>query len=155
MLWHMPGKSQVSARSVDKRPWIYGTLDFVFLLFYLAMVTIIIPSRHWSGSLLQWFLVVSVGLAGAGSFARRPWGWKLAVAGCALLLVCELLLLVLLLMSASYLAGVYGSFGQAASALALVVAALSIELVALLPAFQLKYLLSRAGRRAYLGGERP
>lgn len=155
MLLHMPGRSQASARSVDKRPWIYGTLDGVFLLFYLAMVTTIVPSRQWSGALLQWFLVASVGVAGIGSFVRRPSGWKLAVVGCVLLLLCELVLLLLLLVSASYLAGVYGSFGQAASALALVVAALSIELIALLPAFQLKYLLSRAGRRAYQGGDRP
>ena len=151
----MTGRLQATARSVDKRPWIYGTLDGVFLLVYFAMVTVIMPSRHWSGALLQWFLVVAVGLAGIGSFVRRPWGWRLAVVGCVLLLLCELALLVLLLMSASYLAGVYGSFGQAASALALVVAALSIELIALLPAFQLKYLLGRAGRRAYLGSGRP
>lgn len=149
----MPRGSLALARANDRRPWIYGTLDGVFLLFYLAMVTIIMPSRQWSGALLQWFLVLSVGLAGIGSFVRRPWGWTLAVVGCALLLLCELALLLLLLLSASYLAGVYGSFGQAASALALVVAALSIELIALLPAFQLKYLLSRAGRRAYMRSE--
>lgn len=150
----MKGRSQVSARSVDKRPLIYGTLDGIFLLLYLAMATAIMPSRQFSSALLQWFLVFSVGLAGLGTWVRRPWGWKLAVVGCAMLLLCELILLVLLLISASYLAGVYGSFGQAASALALVVAALSIELVALLPAFQLKYLLSRAGRRAYTGSAR-
>jgi hypothetical protein len=136
-------------QALDRRPWIYGSLDASFLLFYLLLVTIIIPSRHTGGLLLQWFLVGAMAMACGGMFYRSRWGWRLAVAGCALLLLSEFVLLVLVLVSASYLAGVYGSFGQAASALALVVAALSIQLVALLPAFQLKYLLTRAGRRAY------
>ncbi len=98
---------------------------------------------------LQWLLVIAMALAGVGVCIPTKRGWLMSVAGCGLLLVLELVLLLVLLLSASYLAGVYGSFGRGASALALVVAALSIELVALLPALQLKYLLTRAGRRAF------
>ncbi len=98
---------------------------------------------------MQWLLVLSMSLAGVGMMMPNRRGWLISVAGCALLLLLECVLLILLLLSASYLAGVYGSFGRGASALALVVAALSIELVALLPAFQLKYLLTRSGRRAF------
>ena len=47
------------------------------------------------------------------------------------------------------LAGVYGAFGKAAAMSGLIGVALIIEIVALLPLFQIKYLRTRAGRRVY------
>jgi len=44
---------------------------------------------------------------------------------------------------------VYGGFGKAAATFSLVMVALVIELVALLPIVQVKYLMTRAGRRVY------
>ena len=138
-----------SPPSRDIRPWIYGSLDLVFTVLYVVLATVVAPSRAMSGQFLQWLLVLS-GLAMAvGALSRTKWGWWVSAVGCSVLLLCEVVLLVLILLSASYLAGVYGSFGLAASSLALVVAALSIELVALLPAFQLKYLMTIDGRNAY------
>jgi hypothetical protein len=134
---------------VDRRRRIYAVLDLCFVVFYLFLATSLIPATGGLGSAMQWLLVLAMAMAGAGMLMPNRKGWLLSASGCALLLLLELALLVLLLLSASYLAGVYGSFGRGASALALVVAALSLELVALLPAFQLKYLLTRAGRRAF------
>lgn len=133
----------------DRRPRIYAILNLCFVIFYLFLATSLIPARDTVGMGLQWLLVASMAMAGAGMCMPTRRGWWVSVTGCALLLLLELVLLLLLLLSASYLAGVYGSFGRGASALALVVAALSVELVALLPALQLKYLLTRAGRRAF------
>ena len=133
----------------DRRPKIYAILDFSFVVFYLVLAISLIPARNYFGIVLQWLLVFSMALAGVGMLRPSRKGWIVSVASCVALLLAELTLLLLLLLSASYLAGVYGSFGRGASALALVVAALSIELVALLPALQLKYLLTRAGRRAF------
>jgi hypothetical protein len=133
----------------DRRRRIYGLWNLCFVIFYLFLALSLIPARDFMGASLQWLLVLAMALAGVGMCLPTRRGWWLSVTGCALLLVLELVLLVLLLVSASYLAGVYGSFGRASSALALVAAALSIELVALLPALQLKYLLTRAGRRAF------
>jgi hypothetical protein len=144
----MSRATQVNRR-VDRRRRIYALLDFCFVIFYLFLALSLVPARDPVGTAMQWLLVLSMSLAGVGMMVPERRGWLAAVAGCALLLLLELILLVLLLVSASYLAGVYGSFGRGASALALVVAALSIELVALLPALQLKYLLTRAGRRAF------
>ena len=64
------------------------------------------------------------------------------------LLLFAVLLIVRILVSIAFLAGVYGSFGPAASSFALVAAALIVEVVAILPLFPLKYVMSRAGRRA-------
>jgi hypothetical protein len=144
----MASEKQKNSR-VDRRPHIYAALDFSFVAFYLVLATSVAPSRNLFGAGLQWSLVIAMGMAGGGMLVRGRKGWFAAIAGCATLLLAELALLVALLLSASYLAGVYGSFGRGASALALVVAALSIELVALLPALQLKFLLTRAGRRAF------
>ncbi len=65
------------------------------------------------------------------------------------MLVLTIVLLGLLLASAAFLSGVYGAFGKAAASGVLAGAALVVELVAILPALQVKYLLTRAGRRAF------
>ncbi len=143
------GSTKQKGHRVDRRRRIYGLLNFCFVVFYLFLALSLIPARDFIGGAMQWLLVFSMALAGAGTMVPSRRGWLMSIVGCSLLLLLECLLLVLLLVSASYLAGVYGSFGRGASALALIVAALSIELVALLPALQLKYLLTRAGRRAF------
>ena len=133
----------------DLRPWIYGVLDLAFVSLYLLLAIVLVPARNTSGMVLQWLLVLTMAAACVGSFSRTRRGWQLALVGCASLLLAECVLLILLLMSASYLAGVYGSFGLGASALTLVIVVLSVQLVAFLPALQLKYLLSKGGRRAF------
>lgn len=87
--------------------------------------------------------------AAVGSFAGGAWGWKVAQVACGGLLVVATWLLLALCLDAAFLAGVYGSFGQAAASFALISGLLVIELVALVPALQLKWLRSRAGRRAF------
>ena len=64
------------------------------------------------------------------------------------LVALAILLIVRLVVSAAFLAGVYGAFGQSAAGGSLIGAALVIEIVGLLPLFQLKYLRTAAGRRA-------
>jgi hypothetical protein len=60
-----------------------------------------------------------------------------------------LVTVVLLLMSAAFLSGVYGGFGQAAAMGTAVAVLMTLQLVALLPALQLKFLMTRAGRRYF------
>jgi hypothetical protein len=132
----------------EVRPYIYAGLDFVMAVVY-ALVLLQAPTRHALHATLLWSTVGAVGLAGAGMLWRSRWGWRAAAAGCALLLLLAVSLLVLILLSASFLAGVYGSMGRGAASMALLAGALVIEIMALLPAFQLKFLMTRAGRRHY------
>ena len=74
---------------------------------------------------------------------------RIALIGGSAVLLSTIILILRLLVSAAFLAGVYGAFGKAAASFALVMVALVIELVALLPIVQVKYLMTRAGRRAY------
>lgn len=133
----------------DLRPFIYGGLNILFAVAYAVILSSVLHTRHATGKILLWSLVVAmVGLA-AGTLSRHRIGRRVAI-GCAIaLLAATALLLAGLVSSAAFLSGVYGAFGKAASTFTLIAAALIIEAVGLLPAFQLKYLMTRAGKRAY------
>jgi hypothetical protein len=141
---------------VDRRPYIYAGLDVLFTVLYAVIIVTVIPTRIRSTALQLWSLplctlVMAVGTAAFAVEKVRVRGRKLAVAAATLMLASTILLIVRVLVSAAFLAGVYGAFGKAAASFALVAVALMVELVALLPIVQVKYLLSRAGKRAYGG----
>ncbi len=133
----------------DARPRVYAALDLVFALVYLGLLLNLPSDRHGLGQVLFCALILSTGGMAAGMLLGGLRGWWLASLGCGVSLLVALALLIMLLASAGFLAGVYGGLGRAASLLSLVIAALVIELVALLPLFQLKYLRTTAGRRAF------
>ena len=134
--------------SRDGRRLTYGILDLVFAVVYVVLFSVVSPTRFPLAAVQLWSLPVLAVMMAGGMFLGGRTGWRMATIASALLLVDALWLLVRVLVSAGYLAGVYGSFGKAAAVVALIAAALVIELVALLPLFQLKYLMTRAGRRA-------
>lgn len=135
--------------ATDLRPFIYGGLDLVFATVYGVLFASVVPNRFAGYSLLLWAVVAVIGVAGVATLTRRRWGWYVACAACALQLALTAALLALLVASASFLAGVYGALGQGAAVLACVFAALVVQLVGLLPGFQLKYLRTHAGRRCF------
>ena len=137
------------AKSIrEVRPYIYAGFDFAFALIYAGLV-LQAPSRHGMSNVLLWGTVAAVVVAGAGMLWRNRWGWRVAAAGCGLLLMLTAVLLALVLASASFLSGVYGSMGRGAAVFALLGGALIVELCGILPALQLKFLMTRAGRRHY------
>jgi hypothetical protein len=133
----------------DIRRWIYGGLDCVFAAVYAIAIWKVIPNRLASASVHMWTFPVATLAMGAGTLlgGRRGW-WVAVVAGSAILL-STILLIARIVASAAFLAGVYGAFGKAAATFSLVMIALVVELVALLPIVQVKYLMTRAGKRAY------
>jgi hypothetical protein len=143
------------ARPTEIRPFIYAALDFFMAALYAVLLFGVIPSRDGWVQVLCALLVAAPVVMGAAMLVRRSWSFWLGVAGCVFLLGLAVLFLVLTLTSAAFLAGVYGAFGRAASMFALLAAALVIELVALLPVFQLKFLMTRAGRRWFTTGPAP
>jgi hypothetical protein len=131
----------------DRRPWIFAALDVVFAALYIGVGAFVQSSDGL-------FLGVSLVLASAvlasavGTAVRKRWGWWLAVAGSTVLLSGALVLVALLVASAAFMSGVYGALGDSIALACMVAGALIIEFYALLPAFQLHYLLSPDGRRA-------
>ncbi|WP_428261815.1 hypothetical protein [Haliangium sp.] len=133
----------------DPRVYIYAGLDLIMALLYAVLLFGLIPNRHAWVQVASGALVVACLAMATAMLVRRPATWWVGVAATTALLALAVLWLVLTLMSAAFLAGTYGSFGQAGALFTLMGAALIIELVALLPAFQLKFLMTRAGRRAF------
>ena len=107
------------------------------------------------GAAFLWSLGILIAMYAAFALAfvfvpeRRKAGRVIAIIGGSVLLLSIIVLIARVLVSAAFLAGVYGAFGQAAATFAIVAIALVIEVVALLPIVQIKYLMSRAGKRAY------
>jgi hypothetical protein len=138
----------------DPRRWIYGGLDACFAAVYLLVVLVAARSRFAEGRVVLGSLPALAACAAIGSFTGGAWGWKVAQVACGGLLAVATWLLLALCLDAAYLTGVYGAFGKAAASFALISGLLVIELVALVPALQLKWLRTRAGRRAFGVGPR-
>ncbi len=136
-------------RRRDLRPYIYAGFDALSAIVWALLVATKMPNRHGWATLLLWGMVAMPVVMGAAMLVRRRWGWRAGAIACAALLVAWLVLVVVLLMTASFLSGVYGGFGQAAAMGSALAALLSLEVIALLPALQLKYLMTRAGRRHF------
>jgi cation transport ATPase len=136
-------------RHRDGRLWIYAGLDLAFAALYAIAIWKVIPNRLPSATVHLWTFPLASAAMAAGMLLGRRRGWWIAVIAGSFALASMVVLLVRIAISAAFLAGVYGAFGQAAATFALVMIALVIELVALLPIVQVKYLMTRAGRRAF------
>lgn len=133
----------------DVRRWIYGNLDLAFALAYALVIWKVIPNRLPSAAVHLWSLPVFTAVMGIGTLLGGKIGWWTAIAGGSALLCSVIILIMRILISAAFLAGVYGAFGKAASTFAMVAVALIVEVVALLPIVQIKFLMTRLGRRTY------
>jgi hypothetical protein len=133
----------------DKRRWIYGILAVVFGLIYAVCMWKVIPNRMPSAMLHLSTVPAFTLVMAIGTLVGRRFGWWLAVVGGSLVLLSTIVMIARILASAAFLAGVYGAFGKAAATFALVAVALIVELVAILPICQVKFLMSRVGQRTY------
>lgn len=124
-------------------------LDAVFAIAYAVAILKVIPNRLPSAAAHLWTFPIATAVMAGGMFAGNRHGWWIAVAGGSAVLLSTFLLIVRIVISAAFLSGVYGAFGKAAATFAIVMIAVIIEVVALLPIVQVKYLMTRAGRRAY------
>jgi hypothetical protein len=141
-------------RRRDIRRYIYAVLDVLFAVFYFLVVTRLTLTQSAVDRFQLMTLPVFAGVMGAGMLIAGRAGWWMSVVGCGALLLSAVFVIARVLLSLSFLAGVYGGFGQAASMFALIAVALIVEVVVLLPLVQLRYLMSRQGRRT-LGVARP
>jgi hypothetical protein len=133
----------------DLRRWIYGSLNVLFAAVFAVAISRVVPNRLPSASIHLWTIPLALGVMAAGTLAGQRRGWWTAVIAGSALLLSTFVLIVRILISIAFLAGVYGGFGKTAAILGLVVIVLVIVLVALLPIAQVKFLMTRAGRRTY------
>ena len=149
----LPKADVVSASSAppkkDLRRWvIYPALDLLFAVTQAFLIWKVVPNRLPSASFHLWTLPIFTAAMGVGTILGGRRGWLVAVIAGSAALLSAVLLIVRIIISAAFLSGVYGAFGKAAAMTALTSVALLVELVALLPIVQVKFLMSRAGKKA-------
>ena len=125
----------------------YGLFDVGFSLVYGYVGFLAAPSRSPAfqgvlGLVTLLLLVTGIVLLVEGDHPRL--GRALGILTSSLLLAFAIGCVVLLALSCAYLFGVYGAIGRALGALALVGAALAVQLFGLLPLFQLRFHLRGA-----------
>jgi len=137
------------ARRADSRRWIYGAIALVIAIVQMYCIIKVIPNRLPSAALHLWtFPVLTLAMAAATLSGVRT-GWWIAVLAGGALLLSVMLVIVRILVSAAFLAGVYGAFGQAAATFSFVAIVLIAQVVALIPIFHIRWLMSRRGKRAF------
>jgi hypothetical protein len=125
---------------------LYGALDLAFAALYAWFGFVFTPGRSTAFNLALALVCALLAAGGAGLLVGARWARPVAIAACALLLAFAAVVVVLLVASSAYLRGIYGALGQGMAVMTLLVAALVIEGFALLPLFELRFLLGR--RRA-------
>jgi hypothetical protein len=141
--------SKPVARTKDPRKWIYSVADFVFTIGYLWAFSELLHNRFgWARSIL-YILPACTLLMGIGTLVSGKGGWIATVVGGVGMLLWTVAFIILLLVTASYLSGVYGAFGKAAASGAILSTAFVVQFGATLPALQLKWVMTRGGRRAF------
>ena len=123
---------------------LYGALDLAFAAFYAWVGFFLFPGRSPTVNVALGLVCALLAVAGAGLVAGARWARPVAIAASATLLAFAACVIVALVASSAYLRGIYGALGQGMAAVCLAVAALVVELFALLPLFQLRFLLGRA-----------
>jgi hypothetical protein len=122
---------------------LYGALDLAFAGLYAWLGFRVVPSRSTAFTVALAGVIALLAAAGAGLLARARWGRALGIAASAVLLGFAALVVVGMVASSAYLRGVYGPLGQGMAIVGLLIAALVVEGLALLPIFQLRFLLKR------------
>jgi hypothetical protein len=124
----------------------YGLCNLGFAGLYVWVGFVLAPGRSLAFNAALALVSGILLLSGVGLLAEARWGRALAIAACVLLLVFTGVVLLGLVASSAYLRGIYGPLGQGMAVVCLLIAALVVEGFALLPLFELRFLLGR--RRA-------
>ena len=143
-----PAPAAPLVRRPDYRRWIYGGLDVVFVVLQFVVVASL-DTRFVLDKLQMYTVPLFAGAMAGGMFVGGRSGWWISMVGCAGILASAVLLILRIVVSSTYLGAVFGGFGQMATGIAVLATALIVEVAVLLPLFQLKYLRTRAGRRAF------
>jgi hypothetical protein len=121
---------------------VFGLTDLATAALILFGVFVALPDRWWPVDLSASVLCALELGAGAGLLLGRGWGPRLARAASAIALAFGLLTVTALAVSASWVAGVYGSIGSGGAIILTLTAALLVPYLVALPLVQLVWLRS-------------
>ncbi|MBZ0236687.1 MAG: hypothetical protein K8M05_30445 [Deltaproteobacteria bacterium] len=133
----------------DPRRWIYIGADIVFTIGFLWAFSELLHNRFgWARGIL-YVLPACTLIMAVGTAVRGKWGWIATLVGGTGMILWAIAFIIVLLVTASYLSGVYGAFGKAAASGAILSTAFVVQFAATLPALQMKWAMTRGGRRAF------
>jgi hypothetical protein len=126
----------------------FAILDLAFAALHGWIGFAVAPSRAVAFQVALAIVIALELAAGVGLLVGARWARSVGIAMSVVLLAFAGVVLLLLVASAAYLRGVYGALGQGMAVLSLVAAALAVQLFALVPFFQLRFLLARSAAPA-------
>jgi hypothetical protein len=121
----------------------YGILDLALAALYAWVGLSVAPSRSPAFNVALGVTIALCVVSGASLVARARWARLVGIVTAAALLAFAAFLVAGLVASSAYVRGIYGPLGRGVAVLALCAAALVIELFALVPFFQLRFLLKQ------------
>ena len=121
--------------------WLFAACDVLFAAVYALVPHTVAPPLHPPFFFVSYALALLMLGAAAGSVIAHPLARRVAVVCLALVGAAGLAILAALVLAVSYLGGIYGAVGQGLAFIALVAAALVVELYLLLPGFQIARLV--------------
>lgn len=124
---------------------LFGTLNLVAALVLVVGVFQGLPARWLPVDLPAAVVALLLAAAGGGLLASAPWGDRVARVASMVTLGAGLLLVALLVFTASYLNGIYGPVGHGGALILILVAALALPYLVAFPASQLLWLGPRGG----------
>lgn len=133
----------------DSRRWIYGGIALAIAVVQIYCAIAVIPNRLPSAALHLWTFPLLTIVMAVGTLSGTRIGWWITVLAGGALLLSVMLVIVRILVSAAFLAGVYGAFGKAAATFSFVAIALIAQVVGLIPIFHIRWMMSRRGKRAF------
>lgn len=136
-------------RAPDPRRWIYTGLAAALAVLQAYLLAKVMPNRLPGAALHLWTFPVFTLAMAIGTASGHRIGWWISVLSGGALLLSVALAIVRVLVSVGFLAGVYGAFGKAAAMSSLFAVALMVQVVAMLPIFHVRWLMSRRGKRAF------
>lgn len=137
----MEAKSRLLAR-------VFGALDLVAAAVTALGVFAGLPARWWVVDVPAALVVALFVGAGVGLLGRFPWGERAARIASFVTLGLGLALVTALVVSASYLSGVYMAVGRGGAIILTLVAALALPYLVAFPASQLLWLGAKTEPRA-------
>jgi hypothetical protein len=119
---------------------LFGTLNLVAALVTVVGVFQGLPARWLPVDVPAGLIALLLAVAGGGLLSRAPWGDRVARVASMVTLGAGLLLVALLVVTASYLNGIYGPVGHGGALILILVAALALPYLVAFPASQLLWL---------------
>ncbi len=133
----------------DPRRFLYAGFDLLSAIGYVYAFATLVQNRFgWARGVL-YILPAAAIVMMIGTLVGRRAGWWVTIAGGVAMLLWTVGMIVVLLTTAAYLSGVYGAFGKAAATSTVLSTAFIVQFAATLPILQLKWSMTRAGRRSF------